>query len=295
MIFALGALVAGLLMLGLLPAVWNRAERLATRRLEMRMPLSIDEIAAERDTLRAEFAVDRRRLEQHAERLITIQATDRAELGRRAVRGAAQDETIADQHAQIAGLLQADAAMRLNLRAAEAGLAQINLELYANDAKVAQTRAALEAERAARAAADELVLQQRAAIAAHVTRLAGLEMRGRDNERILATALQELAEKNAEAQASARDRDAARAQSALHLAALEAAQADLACDSPKAIAAENAKLRRAIVEVGAAFLAQTAEPPPMQLADEDHAPPVSEQPIAERFRRLQAETNGAAR
>ncbi|HEY8578608.1 MAG TPA: hypothetical protein VIL72_01885, partial [Beijerinckiaceae bacterium] len=69
MIFALGFLSAGLLSLLFLPAFWRRAMRLSRRRLEMQMPLSMDEIVAERDQLRAEFAAERRRLEQAHEAL----------------------------------------------------------------------------------------------------------------------------------------------------------------------------------------------------------------------------------
>ena len=57
MIFALGFLVAALFGLLFLPAVQRRAARLAGRRLEMLLPLSMEEIVAERDQLRAEFAV----------------------------------------------------------------------------------------------------------------------------------------------------------------------------------------------------------------------------------------------
>ena len=53
-----------------------RALRLSRRRLEMQMPLSMDEIVAERDQLRAEFAVDRRRIEQAAEALQLARAKD---------------------------------------------------------------------------------------------------------------------------------------------------------------------------------------------------------------------------
>src|SRR5438045_9051491 len=67
MIFALGFFVAGLLALLFLPAVQRRAARLSARRLEMQLPLSMEEIVAERDQLRAELAVERRRIEQKLE------------------------------------------------------------------------------------------------------------------------------------------------------------------------------------------------------------------------------------
>ncbi|MCC0004052.1 MAG: hypothetical protein H6872_02455 [Methylobacteriaceae bacterium] len=84
MIFMLGALSAGLLALLLLPAFWRRALRLTRRRLEMLMPLSMDEVVAERDLLRAEFAAEKRRLEQRMEAQAETQAQELVELGRRA-------------------------------------------------------------------------------------------------------------------------------------------------------------------------------------------------------------------
>ncbi len=83
MVFALGFLVAGLLALVIAPAFWQRAIRLSTRRLEMLVPLSPREVIAERDLLRAELAVERRKLEQKAAALNEIHAADMTELGRR--------------------------------------------------------------------------------------------------------------------------------------------------------------------------------------------------------------------
>ena len=91
MFFALGVLVASLLALAIAPAFWWRAIRLSKRRLEMQLPLSPEEILAGRDLLRAEFAVERRQLEQKAEALNRVHADDMAELGRRAVIIDAQD------------------------------------------------------------------------------------------------------------------------------------------------------------------------------------------------------------
>ena len=84
MIFMLGALSAGLLALLMLPAFWRRALRLTRRRLEMLMPLSMEEVVAERDLLRAEFAAEKRRLEQRMETQAETQARELVELGRRA-------------------------------------------------------------------------------------------------------------------------------------------------------------------------------------------------------------------
>jgi len=84
MYFALGAMSVGLLTLLLLPAISRRATRLARRRLEMLLPLSMEEVIAERDLLRAEFATERRRLEQRMDAQGGEHAKEMAELGRRA-------------------------------------------------------------------------------------------------------------------------------------------------------------------------------------------------------------------
>jgi chromosome segregation ATPase len=84
MIFALGFLVACVIALAAAPAYWHRAIRLSTRRLELQLPVSLQEIQAGRDLLRAEFAVKYRRLEQKVAELNERHAADMAELGRSA-------------------------------------------------------------------------------------------------------------------------------------------------------------------------------------------------------------------
>ncbi|WP_332699955.1 hypothetical protein [Devosia sp.] len=69
MYFALGLLVAGLVSLIILPAVWKRAVRLTKRRIEAATPITMAEFRADKDQLRAEFALSTRRLEMHVETL----------------------------------------------------------------------------------------------------------------------------------------------------------------------------------------------------------------------------------
>lgn len=86
MYFALGFLVAGLITLLFLPAFWRRAVRLSMRRLQMLAPMSMEEVIAERDQLRADFAVRERRLEQEMESVRASKAYDLAAIGRHAAR-----------------------------------------------------------------------------------------------------------------------------------------------------------------------------------------------------------------
>jgi hypothetical protein len=60
---ALGFFVGCLLALMLAPPLWNRAVKLTTRKLEATMPMSLNDIQADKDQLRAEFAIELRKVE----------------------------------------------------------------------------------------------------------------------------------------------------------------------------------------------------------------------------------------
>ena len=100
MIFALGFLAASLCGLLLLPALNTRAARLERRRAEARLPLSPAEIAAERDFLRAQFAVQQRRLERRVETVEARRQADMAAIGAGTMRVAARDAEIAQAQAK---------------------------------------------------------------------------------------------------------------------------------------------------------------------------------------------------
>ncbi|AWN41694.1 hypothetical protein [Methylobacterium durans] len=109
MIFALGVLAASLCILLVLPAVNARAARLARRRLEAMFPLSAGEISAEKDFLRAQFAVQQRRLERKAETALARRQADMAEIGTRNMEVAAlsrevetRDRTLVERAGEIA-------------------------------------------------------------------------------------------------------------------------------------------------------------------------------------------------
>lgn len=61
--FALGFLCAGFLALLVAPAIWRRAVALTRKRVEASVPRTLAEIQADKDSLRAEFAMTTRRLE----------------------------------------------------------------------------------------------------------------------------------------------------------------------------------------------------------------------------------------
>jgi chromosome segregation ATPase len=83
MYFGIGFLVAALLGLLFVPLVHSRAVRLTMRRLEAATPLSIAEIRADKDQLRAEFAMSTRRLEMSVEQMKAKTTGQLAELGKK--------------------------------------------------------------------------------------------------------------------------------------------------------------------------------------------------------------------
>src|SRR5919109_1418687 len=83
MFVGIGFLVAGLLVIGVIPLVHARAVLLTMRRLEALTPLSMAEIQADKDQLRAEFAMSTRRLEMSVEQLKAKTTTQLAEIGKK--------------------------------------------------------------------------------------------------------------------------------------------------------------------------------------------------------------------
>jgi chromosome segregation ATPase len=84
MFFGVGFLVASLLGLLIIPLVHDRAVRLTMRRLEAATPVSMAEIQADKDQLRAEFAMSTRRLEMSVEQLKAKTTSQLAEIGTKA-------------------------------------------------------------------------------------------------------------------------------------------------------------------------------------------------------------------
>lgn len=83
--FAIGFLIASLFNLIFVPLVHNRAVRLTTRRLAAETPFSMAEIQAEKDQLRAEFAMSTRRLEMSVDQLKTKTTAQLNELGKKSM------------------------------------------------------------------------------------------------------------------------------------------------------------------------------------------------------------------
>jgi len=104
MLVTLGFLCSTLLALAAVPALARRAERLARKRAEAAFPLSLAEIAADRDHLRAELALRARTLEQHADRGFAAKAGAMQEIGRRDMTIAQLERDLRGRETRIADL-----------------------------------------------------------------------------------------------------------------------------------------------------------------------------------------------
>lgn len=106
MYFALGFLVSAVLALMILPQVWKRAVRLTTKRIEAATPITLAEFRADKDQLRAEFALSTRRLEMTVETLRRRLAQQLNDANRKTTDLAAA-RTEREAHAQIVRELEA--------------------------------------------------------------------------------------------------------------------------------------------------------------------------------------------
>jgi chromosome segregation ATPase len=119
MYFGIGFLVAALVGLVVIPLVHGRAVRLTMRRLEAATPLSMAEIQADKDQLRAEFAMSTRRLEMSVEQLKSKTTSQLAELGKKGDVINRLKIELGEKTATIFALEARDKALRDQLRETE--------------------------------------------------------------------------------------------------------------------------------------------------------------------------------
>src|ERR1700752_3547586 len=119
MYFGIGFLFASLFGLVLVPLVPNRAVRLTMKRLEAATPLSMAEIQADKDQLRAEFAMSTRRLELSVEQMKAKTTSQLAELGKKTDAINRLKVELGEKTATIFALEARDKALKDQLRATE--------------------------------------------------------------------------------------------------------------------------------------------------------------------------------
>ncbi len=199
MIFVLGFLFAGLVALAFAPAFWRRANQLTRRRLEMQVPLSVEEILAERDQLRAEFAVEQRRLELRAAQMNLAYAADRGELGRRAVEISALKENLAQRTRENRESEQMLAQSEADLSQASAELGAVTKALYDAESLYARKQGEFIELTQAHEAITNLAEDRLANHAAAEARSVALELRLGDVSRTLLEAEKRFAERTTQA------------------------------------------------------------------------------------------------
>ena len=124
MFFGVGFLFASLIGLVFIPLVHSRAVRLTMRRIEAATPISMAEIQADKDQLRAEFAMSTRRLEMSVEQMKTKTTSQLAELGKKSEAIAKLKNELGEKGSAIHGMEARERAMKDQIRATEEEFAQ---------------------------------------------------------------------------------------------------------------------------------------------------------------------------
>ncbi len=152
MFFSLGFLGATLIALVTLSAVWHRAVRLTTKRIEGAIPVSMVEIQADKDQQRAEFAMKMRKLETRVEQVKQKEAGYLAEIGRRSERIFELKTDGEAKAARIAELETIENNLREQLKSTEealalktSGLADTGTTLATREMELIEARASIDA------------------------------------------------------------------------------------------------------------------------------------------------------
>jgi chromosome segregation ATPase len=211
MYFGIGFLVAALLGLLFIPLVHNRAVRLTMKRLEASTPISIAEIRADKDQLRAEFAMTTRRLEMSVDKLKAKTTSQLAELGKKTDAINHLKKELGEKTATIFALETRDKTLRDQLRATEeefqiksSGLREAERQLADKEAELTKLLGEL-GERSL--VADT----QRTEIAALHVQVEALKVSVADYERAVAETENRLTRERADAEVAAKELAEARA------------------------------------------------------------------------------------
>jgi chromosome segregation ATPase len=227
MFVGIGFLVAGLLVIGVIPLVHARAVRLTQRRVEAMTPLSMGEIQADKDQLRAEFAMSTRRLEMSVEQMKTKTMSQLAEIGKKS-----------------------DAIARLKLELSEKNAALLALEAREN--QLSEELRNTEAEHAAKISALEEAKHKLAATSAELAKHAATlhdSSLTADSHRVELIALQAQAEVlNGQIESYERETRELHDRLARDAAAAELTSRQLAEERVKTASIESLRAEKALLE-----------------------------------------------
>lgn len=111
MYVGIGFLIATLIAIALFPLIHDRAVRLTTRRIMASLPLSLVEAAADKDSMRAMFAVAVRGLEVKTEELVKKRAAQAAQLERQIAVNNQLKEALDEKSRLVAALVAREGAL----------------------------------------------------------------------------------------------------------------------------------------------------------------------------------------
>ena len=202
MYFAIGFLVAALLALLFVPLVHNRAVRLTMRRLEAATPLSIAEIRADKDQLRAEFAMSTRRLEMSVEQMKAKTTGQLAEIGKKTDAINQLKKQLGEKTATIFALESRDKHLRDQLRATEQEFEHQTGTLHQAERALADKQADLAKLVAELGERSIMADSQRVELAALRTQVEAMKVSVSDYERAVRLTEERLARERSEAEAA---------------------------------------------------------------------------------------------
>jgi chromosome segregation ATPase len=210
MYFGIGFLVAALFALLFVPLVHNRAVRLTMRRLEAATPLTLAEIRADKDQLRAEFAMSTRRLEMCVEQLKTKSTAQLAELGKKTDAINQLKKELGEKTTTLFSMEARDKALVEQIRSTEEELQSKTSSLRELERALADREADLTKLTGALGEKSVDADSQRIEIAALRTQVEALKVSVADYERMVKEAEDRLARERSEAAAAAEERNQAR-------------------------------------------------------------------------------------
>jgi chromosome segregation ATPase len=204
MYFGIGFLVAALLGLLFVPLVHHRAVRLTMRRVEAATPLSIAEIRADKDQLRAEFAMSTRRLEMSVEQMKARTTGQLAELGKKTDAINHLKKELGEKTAAIFAFESREKNLRDQLRATEQEFEIKSTALREAERTLADKQADLAKIIAELGERSILADSQRVELAALRTQIEAMKVSVADYDRAVRSTEERLTRERSEADAAAK-------------------------------------------------------------------------------------------
>lgn len=210
MYLAIGFLVSMLFGLMIMPLVHNRAVRLTTKRLEAATPLSMAEIQADKDQLRAEFAMSARRLEMSVEQLKNKTSSQLAELGKKSDAINRLKIELGEKNAAIFALEAREKALKDQLRATEEEFAAKTQSLRTAEQQLAEKQTNLGKLNSELSQSSMTAESRQVELLAVRSQIEALQARVNDAEKEVASSQQRLTDHRNEAEIATRELSDAR-------------------------------------------------------------------------------------